>query len=718
MPKRTDRRTTTGRPRGKPGADETECPSLPRTVPRGCDTGCVGPREIRLDSGVIERVVSLAPTISTTSFRLKGDDRELVRAGSPELALVVDGVRYDGASGWLVVSTARTDEPDGSTTHRVHLAGDGLCTPEIEIELVYVLYPGMPVVRKRLSLRNIGDQDLCIEAVDVESLAVGWSDTHAWTLADHGRQRRLGPYEGTVYDPLILVHDIGGRRGLFLGNEAPGVTRRSATFEGGHGLSAGLTHPHQPYPFRAWLAPGERWESPAVFTGAYRDSDDPRVPLNGPVSDFVRRHLGLRLLRGPELPGLVYNTWNPFRTAVSDGLVRELATAAAGCGADVLVIDDGWQAGRGDWKVDPQKFPGGLGPTFDHVRSLGMKPGLWISLAEADRDSVVFKEHPEWFVRDAKGEPTSIHTPGPATVTACLATGWYDHIRDLILGLVHEHGLAYVKLDLSVAASAYLYDTQRTGCHAKDHPGHRDREESFLVIYRRCQSLFDELSVAAPELFIDCTFEAWSMLQLVDYGLVQHAHGDWLANIEQPAPRGSLRVRHLAWWRAPAMPASALVIGNQTLDDPGRELALLSVAGTLPLLLGDPRQVPEAKRARLRRWVHWLTAKQQRHEYNLFRQDLPGFGEPMEGQWDGWARINTETRSGGILGVFRQGGAERERTVTIPGLDPHRVYVVRRGPSGRKVARGTGSALAKRGFSVVLRRRYSAALFEVVEANP
>ena len=34
----------------------------------------------------------------------------------------------------------------------------------------------------------------------------------------------------------------------------------------------------------------------------------------------------------------------------------------------------------------------------------------------------------------------------------------------------------------------------------------------------------------------------------------------------------------------------------------------------------------------------------------MFRQDLAGFGEPREGQWDGYQRINTETQSGGLVG--------------------------------------------------------------------
>lgn len=35
-----------------------------------------------------------------------------------------------------------------------------------------------------------------------------------------------------------------------------------------------------------------------------------------------------------------------------------------------------------------------------------------------------------------------------------------------------------------------------------------------------------------------------------------------------------------------------------------------------------------------------------------YRQDLANFGEPMEGHWDGYQRINFDTKSGGIIGVL------------------------------------------------------------------
>jgi alpha-galactosidase len=459
------------------------------------------------------------------------------------------------------------------------------------------------------------------------------------------------------------------------------------------------------------------------------------------VSAFVRRHLGVRLADVKRKPVFVYNTWmhwSPSQEQVAEAPIHELAQAAAECGAEQFVIDAGWYAldasapsgeanaddwmvRLGDYRTDPERFPNGLGPVFDHIRSLGMRPGLWLSLATANRRSKVYRDHPEWFVRNEAGQPADLHEEpnlaNPRTAelaTACMATGWSDYIGGRILDLVEKHGLAYAKLDLSIVTSAYRYDPATSGCWAKDHPGHRDREESLGAIYERAYALFDRLHERAPELFIDCTFETMGKLQLVDYSMLRHAEGNSLSNFDEPAPIGPLRVRQMAWWRAPAITASALVIGNLRLDDPGWELALQSVAGSYPILLGDPRKVPPSERAKIRRWAKWLRTMQDRHDFLSFREDVPGFGEPAEGQWDAFARLNRDSGSGGIVGVFRHGAAETRRVVAIQGLAPAATYIVRRGPDGAEVARLEGRAIATTGFAVELSAPYAGALFELV----
>ena len=168
----------------------------------------------------------------------------------------------------------------------------------------------------------------------------------------------------------------------------------------------------------------------------------------------------------------------------------------------------------------------------------------------------------------------------------------------------------------------------------------------------------------------------------------------------------------MAWWRSPAIPATALVIGNPEMQDSLWELHIKSLAGALPIMLGDPRKLSPAELARYRSYADWLQQMDKQHQVMTYRQDLPGFGEPMEGMWDGFQRINTQTKSGGIIGVFRQGAVEDSRLVTVNYLEPSIVYVVKK-MDGQVVATLSGKELQDKGFEVKLDKLYDGELFEV-----
>lgn len=678
---------------------------------------------VLLDNGAVRREINLSNghIIGQTYLLKSSGETNFIHPGSREFSLRANDVEYSGQSQWVDIRSRDTVTVNGGRGVVVSFRN-----PErtLTLELTYLTYPNLPLVRKYLSIANNGAADLKIEAVDVENLQLKQDPTEAWVMRQYARNQWLGTYVGNWDDPLIVVHDHADQRGMAAGNEAIGILKRTSAFTDGSTLTIGLTHPGQDYPFRRWLRPGERWHSPGVFTALYDRCANPQWVVNTTVQDFVRKYMGVRIEQIPRKPMFVYNTWHPFMRDINEKMIRELAKAAADCGVEEFVIDDGWQLNvrsskdkpeyQGDWEIDKKKFPNGLKPVFDYIKSLGMKPGLWISLATADPSSKVYNEHPEWFVKDADGKQTDLHNLHATSRTGCMGTDWYDYIRNTVLRLVREHGLAYVKLDLAILASAYVYDANRTGCYADSHPYHRDRAESFDVIYQRCMELFDELHREAPDLFIDCTFETAGKLQLMDYGIALHAEGNWLSNITQPAPAGSLRMRSLAWGRSPALPPASLVIGNLRMEEKLHELNFKSLTGSLPIMLGDPRQLSTAERARYKQWTGWLKELEARHSYMSFRQDLPGFGEPAEGAWDGFCRLNTDIGSGGLVGVFNQGSPEETRAITIPYLLPDKMYQVRKGYKGEIVTTLSGKELANTGFRVTLNERYDGELFEIV----
>jgi alpha-galactosidase len=685
--------------------------------------------QLILDNKVVQRTITIAENkLVTISLRLKGNDLNFNTKDSKEFSFLIDGRSYDGQSGWQLLSfNIAKDEHEGNGA-TIKLKGmDALS--DVELELTYLLYPDLPVIRKQITIVNRSGKEIMLESFDIEKLKLSFTYVECVVFANYGRQKHLSTYIGNWDDPILAIHSYAENAGILLGNEAPGVLKRTDYNVIQDNVNIGLTHTSDIYPFRKYIKQKESWTSPRVFVIPYSKSADPWHTMNNELSDFERKHMGLRIFQNKKRPIFMYNNYRPFGSNFNSSLLISLAKAGAECGIRQFEVDCGWHtttgnigkkvewiANTGDWIVDKRKFPNGLGPVFDTVRKMGMQPGLWVSVGSAASTSQVFKDHPEWASLDGNGHPSDLHDPSSQIWdlnTMCFATGWKDYAKEKILKLVKEFDLKFVKLDLTVLTSAYLIDPAKSGCYATNHPYHKDHAESFVVIYDRLFDLFDELHKEAPDLYIDCTFETEGKLQLVDYAFLEHAEGNWLTNISEPYPIGTYRIRNLAWWKSPAVPASSLIIGNLTMDSPDFINELKTLVGSFPIVLGDPRKLSKDQRAEIKQWSNWFVRMQNKYDYDLYRQDLNGFGEPVEGGWDGWSRINTDTKAGGIAGIFRQGSPDDTRTISISGLDTSEQYLVKLAPTNTVVAKMTGKALEEKGFKVKINKLYAGMLYEI-----
>ncbi len=71
---------------------------------------------------------------------------------------------------------------------------------------------------------------------------------------------------------------------------------------------------------------------------------------------------------------------------------------------DFIQLDDGYYSitnGKlsiGDYNISNDKFPQGLSPLFENIRSLGYKGGIWTAPFFAVKKSELFKKHSDWFL--------------------------------------------------------------------------------------------------------------------------------------------------------------------------------------------------------------------------------------------------------------------------------------------------------------------------------
>ena len=681
---------------------------------------------VTISNGVLERSMILQNgKFATQKMSLpQQGGHNFIDFASPEFGFLANGVAYDGASGWEIVEAREYNHANEGVAVAVRLKSTSGCP--LDVVLHYIMYPGTTAMRKNIDFLSTSMRDVMLEAVDVEKLILSYNGI---IFSSYGRQKHLATYRGDHDDALVMVHDYWMNGGMLLANEAPGVLKKVTFSTTLRDVAVGLSDKESQYPFRKYIAARTQWKAPSVVSLPYLETADPWQVMNGAYAEFQRKYSGYAIYDNPERRlTFMYNNYVPFNGDFDQTQTLDLIDAAAECGIREFTIDCGWYSCKydtdgvqnwmnscGDWLPHPRKFPDGMEPVFDRMREKGIKPGLWVSVATASEWSEVFRSYPQWSSRDKEGKAVNFHDQGCELLrTMCFGTDWKHYIKESLRAMAIDWGVRYFKLDLAAATSAYIYETERSGCYAADHSGHKDHAESYIAIYEEMFRLFDELHEEFPDLYIDCTFETEGKMQAIDLGFRLHADGNWLTNFAEPYPTGNFRIRNLAWWRSPAMPASSMLIGNRRLDSPEAIDELRTMMGTFPIMLGDLRAIPAEKRAEIKQWSEWITALREKYEYDIFRSDLPGFGEPAEGSWDAYARINTDTKRGGIIGIFRQGAPDGRRTVLVPGLIPEGRYSITGDPSSDFAAlQMTGSELAEKGFEVEISEKYAGRLFEI-----
>lgn len=68
-------------------------------------------------------------------------------------------------------------------------------------------------------------------------------------------------------------------------------------------------------------------------------------------------------------------------------------------------IDDGYQPWMGDWLETGNAFGGGVANVLKEIKAKKLEPAIWVAPFIASPQSKLFKEHPDWMVKDETGKP-------------------------------------------------------------------------------------------------------------------------------------------------------------------------------------------------------------------------------------------------------------------------------------------------------------------------
>ena len=177
-------------------------------------------------------------------------------------------------------------------------------------------------------------------------------------------------------------------------------------------------------------------------------------------------------------------SWTAYYFGITGGTALTnaefLAAHLKDYGYNFFHIDEGYQYARGDYTSPvAHKFPHGIKQLEDHVRELGLTPGIWTAPFEVAEPSSVYLNHKDWLVHNAQGQPVhaGLVTESPDTakpldplyVLDTTNPAAQQYLHDTYRTLTRDWGIRYIKLDFmdDSAIEGFYYRPYTTALEAQ-----------------------------------------------------------------------------------------------------------------------------------------------------------------------------------------------------------------------------------------------------------
>jgi alpha-galactosidase len=373
-----------------------------------------------MPSSVTLRRTRSGPTIANASlavrcdlgrgvlaFRDAASGRSLLREAAAVVELADGRIisSRDGGfdSAWRVEET--TDVLGSGLTLRLSTppAGD-----EPAVNLSVTLYEHQPFAVVQIELSNITSRPVSIGTFRFEGRLGLEAPARRWRFYKQAWQH--WSETKTVVGPYALTEDAGASTSELVGLVSD-TSQRSV-------LAGFVTAADQLSQIR--IDATERrvtvlcqTDGAIVQPGESLASERLLVDVGGPALESLARY-GRALGRSmnarswPHVPtgwcSWYYYWWNIDEEKILKNLAF-LAEHRRDLPVEYILIDDGYQAGIGDWTTVNEKFPRGLAWLAKRIHDAGFKAGLWLAPFMVGAKSALYRDHPDWVIRTPSGEP-------------------------------------------------------------------------------------------------------------------------------------------------------------------------------------------------------------------------------------------------------------------------------------------------------------------------
>ncbi len=337
----------------------------------------------------------------------------------------------------------------------------------LEAELLYTVFEDVDAVTRSVRFKNTGKEPIYLTKAYSVCMDMDNEDFSVLTL--HGSWARERVIEcnrlGHVRQGVRSARgETSHQEQPFLALAAGGADDEHGDVYGFHlfysgNFSAGaeldqfdsvrVTAGINPENFSWKLESGETFQTPEAVC-VY--SSEGIGQMTRCFHDLYRKHLIRGEYAGKARPVLI-NSWETVYFDFTEEKLLEIARKASKLGIEMLVLDDGWFGRRnddnsslGDWYVNMEKLPGGLGGFASKLNGIGMKLGIWFEPEMVSPDSQLYRRHPDWAISIPGRAPSLCRNQYVLDITRKEVR---DYVYGCVSGILRSANIEYLKWDMN-----------------------------------------------------------------------------------------------------------------------------------------------------------------------------------------------------------------------------------------------------------------------------
>ena len=437
-----------------------------------------------------------------------------------------------------------------------------------------------------------------------------------------------------------------------------------------------------PFQFSWCLKPNETFQTPEAIL-AYTSEG-----LNQ-LSQTFQKLYTTRLARGywrdKERPILI-NNWEATYFDFTEEKLLSIAKKAKELGIELFVLDDGWfgertkeTAGLGDWYVNRNRLKNGISGLSRKIHDLGMMFGLWLEPEMVNKDSDLYRKHPDYIIETPKRHASHGRKQ---YVLDFSRKEVVDNIYEQLVKILDEDEIDYIKWDMN---------RNITECYSIAYPPEQQGEimhRYILGVY----DLYERLIERYPKILFESCASGGGRF---DAGMLYYAPQAWTSDDSDAIERLKIQYGTSFGYPQSMMGAHVSASPNEQL---GRNTPLkirgdVAFFGAFGYEL-DLDKLSSTKLASIKKQIELMKKYRSIFQYGTFYR----LKSPFEGNIVSWMVVS-EDKSQAIVGYYKilnDVNCEYRR-LYLPGLEADTLYNVQE-ELGSYLGNFTGDELANIGL--------------------